>query len=512
MKKLLLIAFMAGCATATHAQTSKISDVNMFSLRNSGAIKDKNNDVDGYYFYYVGDKLKKGDREFSIQILDKNLTEVANKKYIDNKNTFLMKSSFNNSAMMFAMANYKEKEITLLTYDKQANQKETFNIPLESKEIRWIQMLQQTGDFNILFAVENKGFLFNKVDDNKKIGYSLKFYPTNGGKAWEFNSPDESKEILMINPIEVNENIIVAVESARPSAMSSKVKLTTKVLDANTGKLLFEKEYSKNKQPRLITNAFLNSDNTVVFMGEYFKEGDNIMKDQSVGLFTEVLDFTGKTKSESLVSWEQDVAKMLNVKKGSSKIADKGYVYFHDMIKTNTNDYYAVGEYYKKTANAGGIAMAVLTQSAASNQMTQLTITDAVVFKFDSQFKLTGVQDFAKGKSRVPTVSDYGSPQMNAHAMNALGYFDYEYTQIDKKNDRFYSCFIDYERLKGEKNKSAFKTIIYDDGLLTEDKIYLTQQGKDFRVMPAKIGNVLLVEYDKKAKEIQLHLEKLNIN
>ncbi|HEU0137285.1 MAG TPA: DUF6770 family protein, partial [Flavobacterium sp.] len=264
-------------------------------------------------------------------------------------------------------------------------------------------------------------------------------------------------------------------------------------------------------QPRMITNAFLNSDNTVVFMGEYFKEGDNILKDQSVGLFTEVLDFTGKTISENLVSWEKDVAKMMNVKKGSSKIADKGYIYFHDVIKTGTNEYYAIGEYYKKTANGAGIAMAVLSRGASTNSMTQLTITDAVIFKFDSSFKLTGVQDFDKGTSRVPTLSDYGSPQLNAHAINGLGFFDYEYTQIDKKNDRFYACFIDYERLKGEKNKNAFKTIIYDDGQFTEDKIYLAAEGKSFRVMPAKIGNVLIAEYDKKAKVIQLHFEKLNI-
>ena len=507
MRKLLLFTLFAGLAA--NAQTSKINDVGTFNLRNSGAILDKQNDVDGYYFYYVGEKLKKGEREFAIQILDKNLVEVAKKTYIDNKNTFLMRSSFNNSAMMFAMANYKEKEITLLTYDKQANQKETYSIPLESKEIRWIQMLQQTGDFNLLFAVENKGFLFNKVEDNKKIGYSLKFYPTNGGKAWEFNSPDTSKEILTINPIEVNENVIVAVESSKPGIMSSKITLKTKVIDVNTGKLLFEKEYSKNKQPRLINNAFLMENNNLVLMGEYYKEGDNIFSDKSLGLFTEVLDMSGNKVAESLISWTEDVAKLMKIKDGN-KVKDKGYIYFHDVIKTN-NEYFAIGEFYRKTVSAGGVAMAMLSRGAATNSTTQLSITDAVVFKFDSEFKLKAVQEFEKGKSRVPTISDYGSPQMNAHAMKGFGAFDYEYTQIDKANDRFYACFIDFERLKGEKNKSAFKTIIYDDGELTEDKIYLTQQGKDFRVMPAKIGNVLLVEYDKKAKQIQLHLEKLNI-
>ena len=522
MKHKLLLTVMTFFALNAFAQESKINDVNTFLLRNAGSIMNKENDVDGYYFYYVADKLKKGEREFAIQILDKNLVEVAKKSYVDNKNTFLMTSKFNNSAMMFAMANYKTKEINLLTFDKQANQKETFTIPLESKEIRYIQLLQATGDFNVLFPVENKGFLFNKVEDNKKIGYSLKYYPTDGGKSWEYNSPDNAKAILSINPIEVNEKVIVALEFSRPSAMSRKITINTKVIDVNTGKLLFEREYSKKKNPRMINNAFLNDDNSVVFMGEYFKEGDNIYDDASLGLFTEVIDFTGKTIKENLSSWETDVAKVYNTKavesgngkkqsaKGTSKIKDKGYIYFHDIVKTNTGEYYAIGEYYKKTVSGAGLAMAVLSQGG--NSVTQITIDDAVIFKFDADFKLTSVTEYDKGKSRAPSLSDFGSPQLNAHSLEAFGAFDYEYTQVDRKNDRFYACFIDYERLKGEKNKNAFKTIIYDDGELSEDKIYLTTADKNFRIMPAKLGNVLLVEYNKKEKSISLHLEKLNIN
>lgn len=495
-----------------HSQIGKIANVSNFSLRNSGAILDKNKDVDGYYFYYVVDKLKKGEREFAIQILDKNLNEVAKKSYVDNKNTFLMKSSFNNQAMMFALANYKEKEISLLTFDNQANQKETVKIPLEKKEIAYLQMAQQTGDFNVLFPVENKGFVFNKFEDNKKIGYSLKYYPTDGGKGWEYNSPVDSKEILAINPIEVNDKVIVALESSKPGIMSRKVTLRTKVIDVTTGKLLFEKEYSKTSKPRLINNAFLDANNNVVLMGEYFKEGDNIFDDKSLGLFTEVVSETGTTLKESFTSWKEDVSKIFKTDK--SFIEDKGYVYFHNIVKTNTNEYYAIGEFYKRTANAGGIALnalSILGGGGASAPVTQLTITNSVIFKFNSDFKLTGVKEFEKGKSRAPSLSDFGSPQLNAHALKAYGAFDYAYTQLDKANDRFYACFVDYERLKGEKNKNAFKTIIYDEGKLSEDKIYLESETKDFRPLPAKVGNVLLLEYDKKKKEISLHIEKLNI-
>jgi hypothetical protein len=503
-KLLLVLTFIS---LMSYSQIDKINGVNTFQLRNSGPILDKNNDVDGYYFYYVMDKLKKGDNEFAIQILDKNLVEVAKKSYVDNKNTFLMKTSFNNQAMMFAMANFKEKRIELLTFDKQANQKETVTIPLEKKEMQYLQLMQSTGDFNVLFPVDNRGFLFNKFEDNKKIGYSLKYYPTDGGKAWEFNSPEDTKELLFINPIEVNEKVVVALEMAKNGMLSRKMTLRTKIIDVNTGKLLFEKEYSKAAKPRLITNAFLDKDSNVVLMGEYFKEGDNIYDDRSLGLFSEIIDLSGKTLKENFTSWNEDVAKL--VKTSKSFIDDKGYVYFHKIVKTNTNEYYAIGEFYKKTVSAAGIGMALLSRGQSS--MTQISITNAVVFKFNSDFKLTAIKEFEKSTSRAPSLTDFGSPQLNAHALKSMGAFDYEYTQVDRKNDRFYSCFVDYERIKGEKNKNAFKTIIYDEGALSEDKIYLQDGEKNFRVFPAKLGSVLLMEYNKKEKQINLHLEKINI-
>jgi len=55
------------------------------------------------------------------------------------------------------------------------------------------------------------------------------------------------------------------------------------------------------------------------------------------------------------------------------------------------------------------------------------------------------------------------------------------------------------------------KTIIYDDGELSQDKIYLKDGEKEFKVLPGKLGNVMLVEYNKKEKSINIHLEKINI-
>ncbi len=509
MKNKLLGALAFFITLMGHAQSSKITDISSFKPRSLSAIKDKNNTVNGYYLFYMVDKLKKGQREYMIQVLDQNLVEVARKTHIDDKNTYLLEGAFNEQSMMFALVNPVDKYATLLTYDKQANQTATHKIEFSKKEVDYLVYFKNNDMYPLLYPVEGRGFIYNKLEDNKKIGYTLKYYPTDGGKAWEYGSPEKSKDFKSVTPIEVNSKVVIAREDSRPNRLSTNITTTIKAIGVEDGKLLFERSYSKAKQPRLITNAFLASDNSVVLMGEYFKTGDNPIKDKSLGLFSEVIDLSGNTIKESFSSWEVDVAKLMKV--NGSKVLDKGYIYFHDVIHTKSGEYYAIGEYYRKTANAGGIALAVLTRSAASNSMTQLTITNSVLFKFDKDFQLKSIQEFEKGKSRAPTATDYGSPQLNAAFMAQLGAFDYQYTQIDPVNDRFYACFIDVDREKGEGNKPYFKTIIYDEGEISEDKIPLKSNKKNFRVYPAKLGHVMWLEYNKKEKVLDLHLEKINI-
>lgn len=510
MKKTLLLIYLCVLSIGSaFAQEKSLTEITEFRTKNSGSFMDKNNDVDGYYFFYEVDKLKKGQREYAIKMLDNNLNDIATKSYVDDKNTILADSKFNNQALMFAMINKKEENYKLVTFDRQGNQGKDVVIPVNKKEMKWLGYMIQSGSFNLLFPVDNKGFLFNYVRENKKIGYGLKYIATDGGVSWDFNSPDEVKEIMSINPIEVNEEVVVALQSSKKSALSQTITFNVLVLDINTGKLLFEKNFDRENNPRLITNAFLTDKKEVVLLGEYFKQGDNVIKDESLGVFAQVNSLDGKVISDSKVSWEEKIDKMMPKNK-DGKDDNRGYIYFHDMIRTQNGTFYCIGEKYRKTANALGIAAMSL---GGGGSLTQLTITDAVFFEFDSGFNLTNIDVFEKGKSRAPSLIDFGSPQLNAYALKSLGAFDYEFTQVDTDRDRFYANFIDYERLKGEENKLAFKTIMYSDGKLSEDKIYLQKDsGKiKFRVLPAKLGNVMLLEYNKKEKTLQLHLEKLNV-
>lgn len=495
------------CGLSVSAQEKTLNDITSFKIRNSGSLLDSKNNVDGYYFFYEVDKLKKGMKEYAIKILDNNLNELATKSYIDKKNTLLAESNFNNQALMFVMVNTKDREYKLISFDRQGNQINEIKIPVEKKELTWLSLMIKRGSFNLLYPIDDKGFIFNYVKDNKKIGYNIKYVATDGGQSWDFSSPKESKEILSINPLQASEDYIILVETSKKSLLSKKVDLKLIVLDTNTGEELFTQPFNREEDPRIITNAFVTDDKQIIILGEYYEAKDNIANDKSEGLFLKALDRMGKELYENKIDWA-NVDKFVPLEEG--KDSHRGYIYFHDIIKTQKGTYLAIGEKYRKTVSLKGM----LLNGSLGSGMSQLTITDALFAEFDENFELKEIKVIKKGKSRVQNLVDFGSPQFNAHMIKATGGFDYLFTQIDVNRDRFYSLFFDYERIKGEKNKYAFKSIIYDNDQLYEDKIYLDNSTNKIitRAFPAKLGNVMLMEYNRKEKSLVVHLEPLNMN
>lgn len=46
----------------------------------------ENNQIKGYFFLYISDKIDKRTNEYTLQILDQNLNKVRDMKFEDSKN------------------------------------------------------------------------------------------------------------------------------------------------------------------------------------------------------------------------------------------------------------------------------------------------------------------------------------------------------------------------------------------------------------------------------------------
>lgn len=464
-------------------------------LIKSGVMMNSENSVDGYYFFYEVDKVSKKEREFLIKILDQNLNEVLNKSLIESKNTNLRDIKYNKQQLMLRMYNDDDYTFVFYNLDKTGILSKVFEYKegISNYLYRTDNYVSMQGPTVSLFPIDNKGFLFYLTEKKKKFGYRMEYIATNGGKNWSYISSEDVHEITTI--LNVNEEGIIFQEIIRKKAIGGGQTANIKVLKPETGEVIFKKEYPQGEDvSQSINNAFV-SNNELVVIGEYWGEKDRVYRDKSKGIIINKYSFSGEEVFNKKVEWKDGFDQKFNDLNDEEM---RSFLFFHDFIVTKKGTIFAVAEQYRKTSK--------LTTA------TPLVVTDAFFIEFDKAFNLIDITKFDKGESRAGADYIGGPAQLQAVYLNRLGAFDYQYTQVDKKNDRFYSLFIDYERLKKEKDKVAFKAIIYNNGKLSEDKIYLEDnRSVETTAHAAKTGYVLLIDSDKKNKEVKLHLEKLNI-
>ena len=90
------------------------------------------------------------------------------------------------------------------------------------------------------------------------------------------------------------------------------------------------------------------------------------------------------------------------------------------------------------------------------------------------------------------------------------GGFDYAYTQVNKDLTSFSVCYSDFVKEKGSYKGGTFNSITVTDGKVTTDRINTKSDAKWSSVYPSKQGQVLIMDYYKKDKKLELHIEKLN--
>jgi hypothetical protein len=192
------------------------------------------------------------------------------------------------------------------------------------------------------------------------------------------------------------------------------------------------------------------------------------------------------------------------------RVSELGYVYFHSLQQTEDGKIFAIGEGYKKVADGVGIAMNLLSGSYSAG-MSKLKITDMLLLELSKNFELEGAKIYEKNNNNfsISTGSDFLTPHSLALVAKTYGAFDYSFTQIGKNHASFTSGYTDYERSKDYKGLT-FNSISYYDGKISTDKINLKTSAKWLSILPAKPGSVLIIEYFKKDKRLDMRMEKIN--
>jgi hypothetical protein len=295
--------------------------------------------------------------------------------------------------------------------------------------------------------------------------------------------------------------------------MSNLIEVFFQAHNTQTGKRLFEVPLISGGTVIWPTNAFSNGEN-ILLSGAVFDDSDKLLKAKSKGLGLVAYNTKGKELKKRVITWEEAGAKV----KADGEVKRPTSIYFHDVIPMSNGNFMFVGESYRRTADAGGIALNVLgaaTGVAPTADNTKVMIDDMVLLELNQEMALKDVHLFKKATNNAGLpVSDFSSLALLGNLAKSMGAFDFLDTQTDPENpNRFSVNYLDYDKIdEGKGGKTTYYgTIIYNNGKFTVDKIPLksTKSGTR-RVYPAKPGFAMVLNYNKKEKIIDLELIKVS--
>ncbi|HMI80128.1 MAG TPA: DUF6770 family protein [Ferruginibacter sp.] len=518
MKKILTLLVCTIMTTAAIYAQGKLSIDNVRSIyiRNNGEIMD-GDELKGYFTFYVSDKVDSKTYEYTVQIMDMNLNKIKDIKFEDDKAVQILESSYNGQSIMFLFYNKREKTLEYRAYSFEGKILSTYTKELTNRSKMLLEQSYGSkgdeGQNEALFSVGNTGYVtVYPVKEGKYYTYEVNMFFTDRRKQWSYEAAEEQEDKWATAMYLGSTDSLVIFEVIKQKRlMGGSPHSWLLGINILTGKKAFEvsteaedyKFYPMNISPIRGSSNFL-------LMGTYYEPDGRVMKDASLGLAAWVFDPQGKVVTKKYNSWEGDISKYIGVDK-KGRVSDLGYVYFHKILQTADGNFFAIGEGYKKIASGLGIATAILNQGSGSVATAKLRITDLVTFKFNDKFEIKDAKIYDKNSNsqEMQSGAEFSSPHTMAVMARAWGFFDYDFTQTNKEHTRFSICYSDYVKTSDFKGKT-FNSITYDDGKMSQDKIELTSKAKWMRVMQAKTGSVMIMEYFKKEKRLEMRLEKLN--
>jgi hypothetical protein len=508
----IIVSLLADNVQAQKLTIDKVQKVSV--MRNSDAIKE-GSEVKGYYFFYISDQIDSKTNEYTLQIMDQSLNKLKELKFQDSKNVSVIESSFNGTDLVFLFYNSDASILDYQVYGADGTKKYSYTKSITKKDKAYLAqtyfIAKEDNNFKGLNPVEGKGFISTMpTRDNNDYTFQIIYVGTDTKKQWVYTPAMEGK-MFAGNYLGTSNNVVYVELLIYSKLFDRNPDSYILGLSLENGKLLFQKSTSEWKFNFLPMSMSVLNNGKAYLYGEYFDKGANVLKDKSKGFAFIGIDETGKTLSEKYSSWSVDLGKHLGAS-ANGKIDDLGYMFLHNMVQTEDGSIYAIGEGYKKAASALGITSKILSGGGSEVSTVKLIVTDLLLIKFDKDFNVKEASIYQKNDNDIYLESGaaFVSTQILGKLVKyAYGGFDYAYTQVNKDHSSFSVCYSDYERGKDYKG-ATFNSITFNEGKLTQDKIQTKSDATKSIVLPARQGQVLIMDYYKKDKKLDLHFEKLN--
>jgi hypothetical protein len=520
MKKIYFALMLAMLCSGLSAQNLSKTGVVKMNIRSTGPII-QNEQIKGYYLFYLVEKQDKKNYNYLLSIYDENLREINSVNIVRPKTFVLVEGAFNGEVFGFLFYDTREKSAEMIAYDRTLKQtgamKKVVNNKFLLTSFNGIAVGQEASQA-FLVPVSNKGFMYYGLKAGSKAHYEIEFLDNSMKSVWSEKVNDKTKNAVeMANEAFQSDNYVGTLIISKKSMASRDTDAELEVHETLTGRALFRVPMATDKYSVSFSDIYFDSDkNNFTVFGEYFDIKDKELKAQSLGFITLTYDMGGKISNVKTNSWVNEISKAAPVNERGKFDGNNTSILFHNIVRTNDGKIFVVGEQYKKAASALGIMSNVLggyTGGAGAASNVQLNVYNMVIFEFNPDYSLKKVHVFEKDKNvlQLPAGAGSMSPRLLSYYAKAVGGFDYSFTQSSSDKTTFYVSYVNYDREKGEKGKNVLGTIVYTpEKVFTVDKLPMNRKSTLYFVYRAKEGYVMITEYFKKEKRLDTRLEKVN--
>ncbi len=498
--------------------SKQLENVRRRDLRNFGTIIE-NESLVGYYMFSKIENTGGGMASFKIEIFDENLKSKKTIKIEKRKTAQLVEMNYNGKAFFIMMTN--KKGIDMMTYDKDGKKLGEINIKKVSKWERMrIQqaLLSEEGSATSVYSASDEGFIRQALVKNKKIGFVIERYDNKLKLIWSYGSEKTSKRVEAADIMYSSGNYVAVLKEDKKKLISRDIDVHFVLLNADKGTKVFELQLKDLADLSLLGCDVDEEKNQIILNGEHYAKGKKIYNSKSEGIYLKMLDMKGKEIKMQKLTWKKDLVSLNVIDEDKGKSRENMRFYIHKVVIADNGNTYVIAEQYKKvlSASAIGLKLANAALGGGNTNLSSFSIKmfNMVYMVFDNEFKLIEKEVVKKKFSEVwlDKSQEYTSATVLAHYLKANGYFDYQFTTVNKEKGGFTSYYLDLNRkgTDGKKNDAIIGTIsLSEDKIVTKRTPVNTQYSYMF-IYPAKENNVLIGEHWRSKKKMFLRIEPID--
>lgn len=508
-KKYFLLLLLLCCINSISAQMTDLAKLSKGRLYSSDVIKDKKNNIKGYFLLFETDKVAKETYELEYVVLDENLTKVTSgliteMKYESwlasadrvkvsvtlEKNRLLLEFYENINGFV-----YFKRYRTLDVATNVLSEPFMFNkdsLVLNPKFDRKMLNISNNNSENIYFF-NDVGMVVDSRTLSKKeklTDRKLVHYDNNMKQKWSLKYNDiKDKTVKSLSYLNSDDEIMVffSHETKNNAMLAWTANVSVLFIDSKAGRIIKEFNFPQaDKYSYYVVDCKI-MEKEVYLLGNYSARSKSgwLDDEENKGLFKFVINKeTGKIEDSKYLMWENAKSTNFEISK-TGKVKKEGYIYIHNMLLMDDGKILTVAE----TFGSGPII---------TNNM--------YLFELTENLSVNQVFPIEKFRNKYPNTA--------AHSSDIKKYGLFDFIDYQDLGDNEYLFFLnDNEKKSKNRNKSTLYGIVsYTDGKFNRQTLDLKTETSTIFATNAKKGYMMLVEnFDEKNKPTEIRLEKINL-